>query len=251
MINDSQFFEWMVHHHINTNLPKCLPHLEGESMATRVGSPRHTENKHYDGAVFVADGEGLIERMIEDGTAWGVGSRHVSIKDAAGLSDYLNGLSNPDGGHIYDSSRRVATNVRKFRDPKGLPEGFNPYDPRVLSRLLPRDFFSDDGSIPLTELGTRGLIAIEIPLVYPEAHVFQIKQTRYGELGVGKVIHTNEHGLVEEFFFVPSGSELQDTLDPRNTIQGIYRKYAGTREGPVRVTEELRKIHPVYTPVPL
>ena len=53
MINDSQFFEWMVHHHINTNLPKCLPHLEGESMATRVGSPRHTENKHYDGAVFV------------------------------------------------------------------------------------------------------------------------------------------------------------------------------------------------------
>src|SRR3989338_4295357 len=206
MINDSQFFEWMVHHHINTNLPKCLPHLEGESMATRVGSPRHTENKHYDGAVFVADGEGLIERMIEDGTAWGVGSRHVSIKDAAGLSDYLNGLSNPDGGHIYDSSRRV---------------------------------------------GTRGLIAIEIPLVYPEAHVFQIKQTRYGELGVGKVIHTNEHGLVEEFFFVPSGSELQDTLDPRNTIQGIYRKYVGTREGPVRVTEELRKIHPVYTPVPL
>ncbi len=250
MIQSSQFFQWMVEHHVNTNLPKCLPYLERERMEDMEGAHRHRENKHYDGVVVVADGEGLIERMVEEGNAWGVREGRTSIQNAEDLSNYLSGLSNPDGGHIYDSSRRVITGVRKLRDPRNLPEGFDPYNLEMLSRLLPKDFFSGDGSIPLTEIGTRGLVAVEMPLVYPQAHVFEVKQTRYGELGIGKVIHVDKNGLAEEFFFIPRGSELKDTLDPINAIQGIYRKYARRGGRIVKVEEEARNIHPAYEPVP-
>ena len=247
MINSSQFFEWMVQHHIDTNLPKCLPDLEVRAIQTGNNQTNYRENKAYDGTLLVADGEGLIERMVADGNAWGVGEERTDIRSAEDLSNYLNNLPNTDGGHIYDSVRRLATRVAKFRDPKNLPEGFDPYThPEILSRLLPQDFNAEDGSIQLNQLGTRGLVFVEVPLVYPEAHVFEIKQSPFGALGIGKVVHVDRYGLVEEFFFRPNEDSLQNTLDPLNAVQGVYRRYAG-QDKTVR-TEEVRNLHLVYDP---
>lgn len=245
MINSSQFFEWMVQHHIDTNLPKCLSSLELTAIQGRVD--QFKENKSYDGALFVADGEGLIERMVSDDNAWGVEEERTEIRSQEDLSTYLNTLQYVDGGHIFDSVRRLATRAAKFPDPRNLPKGFDPYkNPQILSRLLPKDFNSEDGRVPLNKIGTRGLVFVEIPLVYPEAHVFEIKQSSYGELGIGKVVHVDKTGLVEEFFFRPNKNPLQNTLDPSNAIQGVYRRYAGQDKN-VR-TEEVKTLHPVYSP---
>ena len=248
MINSQQFFEWMVQHHIGTNLPKCLPYLEGGRIH-QDGAPLQEgidENKLYQGTLVVADGEGLIQRLKDNRMAWGVGKTHTTVRDAADLSSYLTAIENPDGGHVYDSVRGLMTGVKHFRDPANLPQDFDPYDIEFLRTVLPKDFSSSDGSN--LDVGNRGLVGLAVPLGYSEAHVFQIKQTAYGELGIGKVVHFSNQGLVEEFFFAPCEDQLQNTLDPMNAVQGVYRAYSKAGNKPVRVTEEVRNLHPVYSP---
>ncbi len=249
MINSSQFFDWLVRYHSTINLGKCLPHIEG-GRVHQDGSPLREgidENKLYEGTLIVADGEGLIQRLERDRTAWGVGTTYTPIRDAEDLSSYFEAIENPDGGHVYDSVRGLMTGVKHFREPANLPQDFDPYDNEFLRSVLPEDFSSSNGA--RIEIGNRGLVGLVVPLEYHQAHVFQIKQTAYGELGIGKVVHFSKDGLAEEFFFAPREDHLQNTLDPVNAVQGVYRRYA--REGArlVRIAEEVRNISPVYDPL--
>ena len=249
MINSSQFFEWLVRHHTTVNLEKCLPYIE-EGRIYQNGQPLEEglrENKLYPGVIIIADGKNLIQRLKQDGVAWGVQEKeYTRISDEQSLSNYLSNLSNTDGAHIFDSVRGVATRARKIRDPLNLSYDFDPYDENMLSSMLPKDFVASDESVPLTEIGTRGVLALEIPQAYHQAHAFQIKQTAYGKLGMGKVAHFSEQGLVEEFFFRQSENHLQNTLNPKDSIQGVYRRYAKAGNELVKVAEEVRSL--VYNP---
>lgn len=251
MINSSQFFEWMVRYHTTVNLGRCLSHIEGGRVYQN-GQPLEeglTENKLYPGVIIIADGEGLIQRLKQEGVAWGVQeTEHARILDEQSLSDYLDNLQNTDGAHVFDSVRGVATRARKIRDPPHLPRDFDPYNETMLSRMLPKDFVASDSSVPLTEIGTKGVLALEIPQAYPQAHVFQIKQTAYGRLGMGKVTHFSADGLVEEFFLAPNQDPLQASLNPGDSIQGVYRRYAKAGDRLVRTAEEVRSLHQVYGP---
>jgi len=248
MINSQQFFEWMVQHYIDKNLPKCLPYLE-EGRINQDGSPLQEgidENKLYPGTLIVADGEGLIQRLEKNQMAWGIGKNPTLVRDAADLSSYLISIKNPDGGHVYDSVRHLMTGVKHFRDPANLPSNFDPYNMDFLRSVLPKDFSSSDGSN--LDVGNRGLVGLAVPLGHTEAHVFQIKQTAYGKLGMGKVTHFSADGLVEEFFLAHNEDPLQATLNPENSIQGVYRRYAKAGDRLVKVVEEVRDLR-VYNPV--
>ncbi|MBI4159507.1 hypothetical protein HY500_04610 [Candidatus Woesearchaeota archaeon] len=249
MINSSQFFDWLVRHHSTVNLGKCLPHIEGGRIH-QDGSPLQEgidENKLYKGTLIVADGEGLIQRLERDRMAWGVGTNYTPIRDAGDLSSYLEAIENPDGGHVYDSVGGLMTGVKHFREPANLPQDFDPYDNDFLRSVLPGDFSSSNGS--RIEVGNRGLVGLAVPLGYPQAHVLQIKQTAYGNLGMGKVVHFSTNGLVEEFFFTSREDSLQNTLDPINSVQGVYRRYAREGAGLVRIAEEVRALPAVYDPL--
>ncbi|MBI2107111.1 hypothetical protein HYT57_03940, partial [Candidatus Woesearchaeota archaeon] len=126
-----------------------------------------------------------------------------------------------------------------------LPQDFDPYDINFLRSVLPKDFSSSDGSN--LDVGNRGLVGLAVPLGYSEAHVFQLKQTAYGKIGIGKAVHFSNQGLVEEFFFIPRENPLENTLDPLNAVQGVHRRYAKAGNE-LRMVEEKARPLAVYSP---
>lgn len=228
-------FEWLVKYHCEHNLELCLAHIQNGTYRSPItGKPLDIgfeENDAYKGILVVANGDKLLNNMIQDGIA-----KKQHVGDISGVAnekdffDYINRQRNSDGAYLFDSvNQRIARAYLLNNSPKSLDESIDPAENR-----LPNDFLSNDSRIDSQkEIGTKTRLALTLTLAYEGVEAFQIKRTAYAPSGLGKVTHFNKDGLYREFFFDYSESE---------GIYGVYRRYA-KENGTLKCIEE--KIVPI------
>ena len=115
---------------------------------------------------------------------------------------YLGNQENADGAYIFDGvNNQMAKTFELNNSPENTPRDMR--RKKDLVKYLPPNFLSEDASVRLGNIGTKTRLAIRIPHAYDNTEAFQIKQSAYGPLGIGKVTHFTRDGLAQEFFFRP------------------------------------------------
>lgn len=227
-------FSLLVQYHYDINLPKCLPYISKGVLSPP--SKKHNiegvyENDLYNGLLLAANGDTLTDKLLrEDIVLDEEITEPAAVPDREGLFSYLRrevGSDNadPDGAFIYDNVNKMITRVYDLNNTPGKLERLQ-YS--SFNGAIPPDFFTLTGE--QRKLGTKTRMALKLPRAYPEIHTFQIKQTAYTPLGLGKVTHFTKDGLREEFFF------RVDHHDSENIV-GVYRRYV-TEGGKIVLAQE-------------
>ena len=245
MIEES-LFDLLVRYHCEKNLPRCLPFIgEGQvhNPNGRVLKEGMDQNLHYKGLLIVADGNTLFQRLYQDGLINFEMDEFRRISNRLSFFNYLGTQPNRDGTYIYDGVQKKMTRVFALHhNPSKTPKGLR------LDDFIPADFMSTDGNIPLEgNRESKTGFAIRLTQAYDNCQAYQIKRTAYTSLGMGKVIHLNKQGLVEEFFL--------EYNQRTKGIMGVYRDYGCENGRLVRHNERRSEVlcHEVprdFAPVP-
>lgn len=230
-------FWWLVDYHSTVNLQESLPKIKNGALDDKGGKYKEGTDKGcpYDGVLIIANGSTLADRLVEDKVIHHKPNEFLGIPSKNNLFDYLNQQSGEDGSYIYDSHRERIANVMEFNNsPPNLSTDFDIYS------MIPSDFTSADGSKPLDTIGTKTRLAIKMPQAYQNTEAFQIKRSRYGTLGMGKVTHFSDQGLVEEFLFTYDPSSDGPFVHKKKGIIGLLRTYQRDGNGPLyRASEKV------------
>lgn len=234
---DADIFGWLVAYHCTVNLQECIPHITGGRVIGHKGRQYYQgeENKFYTGTVIIANGDTLADRLIEDGvvkippTKKELYAKFRKVGSPREMHEYLS-QQPEDGAQIYDGVNNRIAHVKTFNNsPPSVTESLN------LEQLLPEDFASTDGSVTSREgVGNRTYIAMILPHGYENTEGFQIRQSAYGNLGMGKVTHfVRGQGLKQEFWL---------EYDNEKGIMGVHRKYVKGADGRIKLESEERKV---------
>lgn len=233
-----KLFSWLVDYHCGVNVEQCLPHMREGRVYSSPGKPLEEgveENKLYSGVLVVANGNTLADRLHTGGVIHDDPGEldFVPLATQDDLFRYFAQQRNRDGAYIVNGDRGLITRVSELNN--GLPVSQSPYD------QVPADFVSYDQHIPVQRnLGVRTRLAIKMPQAYPETNTFQIKQTAYGNTGIGKVTHFGPQGLLEEFFLLHDPASAGPYLWPKQHLIGVHRRYEREGNNPlVKVSEEV------------
>ena len=239
---ENDIFGWLVDYHCSVNLQECLPHIQEGRVIGHKGRAyaQGEENKHYTGTVIIANGDTLADRLIEDGVVLNPPTReelYAKFRQSETMQTFHSYLAEQpeDGAQIYDGVNKRIAHVKTFNN--SPPRVQKPAD---LGTLVAKDFASTDGSVPARDgIGNRTYIAMIIPHGYDNTEGFQIRQSAYGTLGMGKVVHfVRGQGVKQEFFL---------EYDVTRGIVGVHRTYDGTRDeqGELQRTETKKIIVPL------
>lgn len=206
-------FDWLVAFHIERNLLQCLPYIKEGRVLHHSGLPfiEGDENTYYPGLLVVAHPFATAPPLLADAEDV---EPFVDVPSQQAFFAYLEQHGKKDGAHFLDPESKKMARVFELNNTplRGLPWG------NVLESKLPKDFVHADGrDLGRADLGTKTRLAIKLPMKYPTLEVFQVKQSAFGEFGMGKVTHFTKEGLTKEFFF---------TFNPEEqNIEGVYRTY--------------------------
>lgn len=222
---DSPLFDALVRYHVEHNLPRVASYLhDGQCIIENEPVLEGQENERYKGVLIVANGSTLVDKLVKDEVLRRRPAEFVPLPSPNHLLPYLNDQEGKDGAYLYDGVNRYIAHVARYFTPCRL--GHRVQD------LVPPDFLSYDGSIPIDEdnLGTKTQVAMELPFMYrgalsPGVTALQIKRSGFTALGVGKVTRFTGDGLAEEFFF-QYRPDLEDHLVPAHGLVGVHRTYA-------------------------
>ena len=240
-------FNWLVQYHCQVNLPEALPLIENGVLYNKKGKYEEgTDNGcPYQGVLIIANGSTLADRLVEDRVIHDEPDAFYQISSSGKLFDYLDRQATDDGAYIYDSVNERITRVAEINNGLPLPRDFPVYD------QVPKDFTSENGHLPLGVIGTKTRLAIKMPHAYRDTEAFQVKRSRYGLLGMGKVTHFTRQGLAREFLFAYNPISSDDHSSPRPFIDreqgiiGLLRTYQLDGAGTLyRASEE--RIDPTH-----
>lgn len=208
-------FQSLILYHITHNL---------KSNPVEYGRQEFGNEAQYDGALLVVDGDHALEDLVQDGVVANMGiGKPITINNEQGLYSCLGTIHNKDGAFVLTDRVDGAYKVVKV-------SMLNNHADRLNSSLydkVPANFVSEDASTPVEEnLGTKTITAMIIPQAHSYLDSFQIKRTIVTSLG-GKVTHFTKNGLAEEYL------PIRRTED--GSIVGIYRRYAPTEDGKVKM----------------
>ena len=233
-------FEMLARYHIEGNLERGLRYVQGGVMRLSEGPVevgRENGQQWYRSAFTVSNhGSALIEALINAGcitetiTPLGVKSESEFV----GLID-----DGEDGALVYDRSAGMVTRAVLERG------NSHPYN-RPLGEILPPNFLSEDGSVPLFDrrglprVGSRTRMAFNmsrgVPDITPGSELdfdgkryisidaCLIKYTAYNELGFGPVVHIARDTL-DMFFFRYDPESSGPFVNEDHGIIGVYRPY--------------------------
>ncbi len=231
-----ELFGALVDYHCSVNLRKALPRIRNGVLANQRGAiPEGSDvSCPYSGVLIVANGSHLAERLLQDRV---VGDDEISgfkeIPTKTELSRYLPQKEAEDGAYVFDGTKSRMTHVQELNNsPPGLPADF------VMYHMVPANFFYASGQGPRPKIGTKTRLAIKLPHAYHDTETFQIKRSRYGPLGMGKVTHFTIDGLVEEFLFEYDPTKTNPDHGRRSGIAGKIRTYQRNDSGLYLASEQ-------------
>ena len=155
---DMNLFEWLIKQHY-TDLQKSVPYIKNGVVLSPEGEPFEEENERYHGALYLANGGALLEKLKVKGL---VKERDISkvvgsiptIEDFLG---YLRKYQKKDGVFGVDREEHKIVRIRYVvNSDDSVTKEFE---------MIPDDFMSYDGSIPIDEIGTKTRLAIMLPQV--------------------------------------------------------------------------------------
>lgn len=224
-------FWWLIEYHCSINLQQVLPNItRGTSNTKKTYREGSDKDVPYPGVLIIANGDTLAERLYDDELVNEPPGRFQSMPSKQNFFDYLDEQVAEDGAYVYDCTHDKIAHVSDINNtPPGLPRNFPLYI------QIPDDFVSVDGKIPVSPetVCTKTRLAIKVPAGYArfEAQAFQIKRSRYGSLGIGKVTHFNKDGLNREFLFDYQPHAPGLFIDEGQGIVGLLRTYKKDPKG--------------------
>ncbi len=250
-MRSADMFSALVEYHFTRNVPQCMPHVVDGRVQSPKGLPyrQGAENKHYGGVLIISNGNTLLNRLKADDVLDDDGLEgFVEVPHKEELFQYLDGQLNnhgtsiedegaADGAYLYDGMNHRVTRVSQYNPVKKVR-----VNEQELMESLPADFISVDGSIPVEgkKVGTKTRLAVKIPRAYQGNHDvegFMIKQSAYGQLGMGMVVHTTKDGVKETAHFRLGA----------NGIECVHREYE-RKDGRVVLARESLMDVSQYTP---
>ena len=226
MIRDI-IFEWLVEHHLNNYYTICRPHMiDGVLLDPHTQSPFNEGSdlrQWYPGLLVLANGENLPQRLHDDGFICDtVMENSVPIPNKQSFFNYLQQTEGRDGVYVIDTIHNTVTHVSGLNDDHPLVQKYK----RKLLERLPDDFVYSNGTPPTeSDIGRRTYIADLIPLVLKDIEAFQIKQSSWGNIGIGKVTNFNSDGLAKEFYFWRQEPGVGTYMKDEDVIFGATRQY--------------------------
>ncbi len=257
-MDKKELFWWLVHHHINVDLERCLPHIVDGRLRNRAGETytvgiSEVEPELHSGVLLVADGEKLARSLVNKRIALSELGQEEVLGSKEDLTPYLLEQGERDGAYVANSAKSTIRRVKQLRNDFPERRSMGQRLSNLVDRLrgievtpelglydrVPVDFQSYDQSVEREEMGTKTRLAIKIPRAYPNTDTFQIRATTYTPLGTGKVTHFDERGLVEEFFMMYAPSSKGPFILKKEGIVGVYRAYDRKDGKLIRVEEKL------------
>lgn len=243
MNHSLDLFPLLQEYHIQKNLPACLPYVQEGVLVDPAQGPLKEgldENKLYPGLLIVANGDKLPGDLVSDKIVLDNLEEIIynpqPISTADSFFDYLE-KQEGDGAHVFNGFKKEMTRVYQLNN---NPESLSVEDRAKWLSRIPSNFVFTDGTPTFRKhIGTRTFLADILPLAYKNVDTFQIKQTAYTSLGLGKVTHFNRQGLVEEFFFNYAPNHHGNFLAPVQKIIGVYRRYSPQDDRPLCVEEKV------------
>jgi len=218
---EATIFELLVRYHIERNLPKQLEYMRDGRILDDRGRPfiQGRENKWSQGVLLIADGATLASRLMEDHVILDEEDPEFEqLSDPAGFSDYLTTNRWRDGAYILNADGGKIAHVSQFNNNPGSERR------KPLRELLPVDFVQSAATyLDRRLVGTRTRVAAVLPQMYP-VEAFQIKQSAYGELGIGVVTRFTKDGLAESFHFQYDAVQ-GPYVHADHPIVGVHRIY--------------------------
>lgn len=246
-VTSANIFEAMIQNHYR-NLQASLPHLKERQLVDKDGTPiGEGENPYYLGVYLVYDGEKILEtaakRMVRK-TAF---RETLAVSDRDEFLRYFDARSNANGKeadvvYLYNTARGVITKVKGEFSNGCQGESLD----ELLSRNLPPNFESEDGSKPVYDTGTKTASAVLTAYALNEGgdkgvRTLVVKRTPYNNLGLGKVAEFDGEGLKREFFFESQPESEGPFIDGERKIVGRYQEWRKEKGELVCVNE--RKVY--------
>jgi len=229
-ITNSEIFDWLVRFHSTINLEKFIqeyqPEWIDETLELRKDKPiiEGETEIDYKGILVLTDGEGILERLVKHGLVMeGDHTAPVQIRTYDDFRTYITETQqSPDGAYVLDKWRGEISRIGRYYD-----HGLSAKD---YLGSLPHGFFkyhsNDELEMPYIGLKTRVAIAAPKERKVPHIEAFQIKRTAFAlPLGMGKVVHFNKEGVVEEYFMRFDPSYQGRFIDPELAIVGEKHTY--------------------------
>lgn len=242
-----RIFRWLVEYHCTVNLVKCLKHMKDGKVIDRDGLPYsecYDENEVYKGLLLIASKDEMLsklseEDLIQDEEPDGF----VELGGKESFFDYIKKQRSSDGAYLFDSKNSVITRVAALNNNHHkLSQNFPLYS------MIPKDFVSYTESLTnVRNIGLKTRLAIKLPHVFDDLDTYQIKKSAYTDLGLGKVTHFNQDGLVEEFFLMQNNAVNGPFVFEEQGIVGVYRKYAKDNDGKIiKIVDEIVDVESLF-----
>lgn len=231
-------FELMVQHYCLNAVPKIVPNVQAEGIFDQNKNRllnKKGENSYFNGFIIVYDGEVLLKRSSEMVNRPRQGFREsvpLPTKEAF-MAHFKKEGESEDNDFVHFYNSHTGQDIKYKGELRNSYPGIDLEE--ILAKDLPQNFLSEDGSVPVYDVGTKTGVAPIIPRAYPGVKVVILKNT-----GTGKVAHFDEHGLVEEFF-CPEDMMYGMSFSSKNNlpmkVTGIYRSYRDENGRPNRDRE--------------
>ncbi len=239
-------FDALVRFHSTYNLARTLEHIErhGGLYGSR-GEPLQEghENHAYVGAIIVANGDTLAQRLREGSDTFEPVeiSPFEPIRSEEDLFCYLLRLEQEDGADVYNGCDHAIARASELPNNLLGMNGSSVYD------AVPQNFVHHaraslhEGNP--SRLGTKTRLAIRFPRAFENTHSYQIKHSIFGPTGehdpkMGKVTRFGPQGLEKEFFLAYDPQSPGPFILPERGIVGVERTYHRTPAGVLVQTGE-------------
>jgi hypothetical protein len=243
MTNDI-LFDKMIGYHVNENLMPFIKNNPDYASPKKIISALEKEGSDegvtQKGFLVIANGSTLVDRIKEGDfiTDSDPPEKHeVPTLDL--LISFIKNNIGEDGAFLYDGENKEIRQVQGYENNNSLIRKIRAQ--KIETSIIPPNFIYHKAdaltSKALKKIGRKTDLAMFLPIAYSNEHsdvgAFQIKRSRFGPLGLGKVTYFKSDGLHKEFYF---------DLDNKGNIIGVTREYeSGLRN--FNYTESSRLIH--------
>lgn len=232
-------FRWLVERHIMYNLPRAVSHLhEGRITHPSTEDPLQEgsdEGQMYHGLLIVSI-PGLAGILQDHDLIDRESGQSTPLFDVVSTQEELFALLDTqygqDGVYLMDEHGRIAL----FPEVNNRVSSLSGIKRKTLDQLLPADFVAESGNPTLESIGTKTRLALRLVQAFAGSHAYQIKESAYGSLGMGKITHITTEGLQEEVVLqhVPRGNV--EYVNPEHPIAALHKTYDRDAEGRLRAT---------------
>ncbi len=235
-------FNALVHYYLEQSLPNIQRNIkDGQVQSTLANEPLQEgeENKYIQGIIVFADGNTLADRLVQDRVIKDVSyPQFTTINNREELNKYFAQARKHDGAFFYNGSAQAIARANWVNDePNGTPEiqtRYHQIAPKRAQFVHP-EFVEENNHTPLdlatleNKIGRRTSLALVLPFVYStidsNVQAYQIKQSAYGQLGMGTVNHYTPQGLSKRFLLKhepkTNGPYIDETLGLTGYLQTL------------------------------